>query len=278
MSLNKINTNQIKDFIDDIISTDSGNLLEIGTDDKLMTSSDITAQGNTFNGASQLVQLNSSTQYPALDGSLITGVSVEIDKTVMQIGTCTTAAATAAKEVTISDVASYIDGATYLVNMTNANTSATITFNVNSLGAKNIYDKRGTQITGTLFNNNSNEDILIRYNSTMNGFELLVADFWSARMGMPSGSYIDLTLGATGSTYTAPANGYVVLSKDANAAGQTNRLVSSTYIASTSYCPNSSGTPHVFIPVKKDDVVTYSYSTAGATNYFKFVYAEGSKP
>ncbi|MDP4198456.1 MAG: hypothetical protein Q8902_02670 [Bacteroidota bacterium] len=31
-----------------------------------------TIQGNTFNGASQLVQLNGSTQYPAIDGSLIT--------------------------------------------------------------------------------------------------------------------------------------------------------------------------------------------------------------
>lgn len=34
-----------------------------------------TLQGNAFNGASQLVQLNSSTQFPALDGSLILRVS-----------------------------------------------------------------------------------------------------------------------------------------------------------------------------------------------------------
>lgn len=32
-----------------------------------------------------------------------------------------------------------------------------------------------------------------------------------ARMAMPSNKYIDLTLGASGSTYTAPANGYFQL-------------------------------------------------------------------
>jgi hypothetical protein len=37
-------------------------------------SSTVTNQGDTFNGASQLVQLNSSAQYPALDGSLITNL------------------------------------------------------------------------------------------------------------------------------------------------------------------------------------------------------------
>jgi hypothetical protein len=34
-----------------------------------------TIQGNTFNGASQLVQLNASTQYPALSGTLITNLT-----------------------------------------------------------------------------------------------------------------------------------------------------------------------------------------------------------
>lgn len=37
--------------------------------------SSVTLQGNTFNGASQLVQLNASTQYPALSGALITNIT-----------------------------------------------------------------------------------------------------------------------------------------------------------------------------------------------------------
>lgn len=37
--------------------------------------SSVTLQGNSFNGASQLVQLNSSSQYPALSGALITSIT-----------------------------------------------------------------------------------------------------------------------------------------------------------------------------------------------------------
>lgn len=37
----------------------------------------------------------------------------------------------------------------------------------------------------------------------------------SARWAMPSGEYIDLTLGDSGCEYTAPANGYIyILQKD----------------------------------------------------------------
>jgi hypothetical protein len=41
---------------------------------KLTADANATNQGNTFNGLSQLVQLNSSGQLPALDGSLLTGL------------------------------------------------------------------------------------------------------------------------------------------------------------------------------------------------------------
>lgn len=45
----------------------SGGALDIGTA--------VTAQGNTFNGASQLVQLDSDGKLPAIDGSQLTGIS-----------------------------------------------------------------------------------------------------------------------------------------------------------------------------------------------------------
>src|SRR6266567_6423506 len=38
-------------------------------------SSNVTLQGNTFNGASQLVQLNVSTQLPAVSGALLTNLN-----------------------------------------------------------------------------------------------------------------------------------------------------------------------------------------------------------
>ena len=49
------------------------------TKDSGIAYTSVTTQGNTFNGNSQLVQLNSSGQYPALDGSLITGIDDKID-------------------------------------------------------------------------------------------------------------------------------------------------------------------------------------------------------
>ena len=54
-------------------------------------------------------------------------------------GTCSTAAATAAKEVVCSNVDSLEAGMTLRVVFTNANTAASPTINVNSKGAKNVY-------------------------------------------------------------------------------------------------------------------------------------------
>ena len=39
------------------------------------SNANVTLQGNTFNGASQLIQLNASSQLPAVDGSLLTNLS-----------------------------------------------------------------------------------------------------------------------------------------------------------------------------------------------------------
>ncbi|MBQ8299348.1 MAG: hypothetical protein IJX99_05725, partial [Clostridia bacterium] len=95
--------------------------------------------------------------------------------------------------------------------------------------------------------------------------------------GMPSGKAIYLTLGATGSTYTAPANGYFTLSIQAGKTASTFiRLQSSAKIISE---VNSSGdalrATAVYIPVKKDDVVTVTYDTTGTDSVFMFTYAEG---
>lgn len=43
------------------------------------TDNTVTKQGNSFNAASQLVKLNSSSQLPAVDGSLLTNISLPID-------------------------------------------------------------------------------------------------------------------------------------------------------------------------------------------------------
>lgn len=90
---------------------------------------------------------------------------------------------------------------------------------------------------------------------------------------MPSSRYIDLTLGASGSTYTAPANGWFFLSK----------------IAGSDFYYASMGSPKMFdfreayrtsfltpcVAVLKGDVVTVDYNATGQTSVFRFIYAEG---
>ena len=97
-------------------------------------------------------------------------------------------------------------------------------------------------------------------------------------MGMPSNKYVNLTLGASGTTYTAPSNGWYNLSKNASANGQwcdlrnvTNGFyISSPYLSSASVFRSA-------IPVKKNDVLQISYNLGGATNFFRFYYAVGSE-
>lgn len=93
--------------------------------------------------------------------------------------------------------------------------------------------------------------------------------------GMPSDRYIDLTLGASGTTYTAPANGWFVVSKKGTADNQYltmygNKVYSKLFSATT-------GSVEINLPVAKGTIVTVSYNVAGATNFFRFVYAEGDR-
>lgn len=96
--------------------------------------------------------------------------------------------------------------------------------------------------------------------------------------GMPSNRYIDLTLGASGTTYTAPANGWFWLEKNSSANSQyvdfeilKNNV--RVYFVSIFYAINS--TQRQFFPVAKNDVIKITYTAGGATNYFRFIYAEG---
>jgi hypothetical protein len=97
-------------------------------------------------------------------------------------------------------------------------------------------------------------------------------------LGMPSGRYIDLTLGASGSTYTAPANGYFQLT-GINANGIKTLGLANTSSSLYSFVQSNvaNGTyGGVIMPAKRGDVVSSEYS--GFSSYqFKFVYAEGEE-
>lgn len=97
-----------------------------------------------------------------------------------------------------------------------------------------------------------------------------------AGMAMPSETYIDLTLGASPSTYIAPANGWFTFSKKTNNTNQYLYLKGSL-IGSESKAPNSSTGLTVFLPVQKGDRIRVGYNAGGATEYFRFIYAVGSE-
>ena len=91
--------------------------------------------------------------------------------------------------------------------------------------------------------------------------------------GMPSSKYIDLTLGASDSTYTAPANGWVAFSRTSSASGQYVTLNSSGLLSKMS-SNASSHTLNIYLPVKKGATYKVSYNTPTAV-YFRFIFAEG---
>jgi hypothetical protein len=99
---------------------------------------------------------------------------------------------------------------------------------------------------------------------------------YMAGMAMPSNKYIDLTLGASGTTYTAPANGYlsyVIATQNPNMYFELHGLLGTGSYGGGNVTYGYRG----FMPLKKGEVVTIYYLNC-STSLFRFVYAEGSKP
>lgn len=103
--------------------------------------------------------------------------------------------------------------------------------------------------------------------------------------GFPSNRYIDLTLGASGSSYTAPANGWFSIAKRGSGNGQSLML----YLGETASSAQSrlfrqefttsaltTSVLGSFMPCKKGDKITIEYTIGGALQHFRFIYAEGS--
>lgn len=99
---------------------------------------------------------------------------------------------------------------------------------------------------------------------------------WVAQQAMPSTKYIDLTLGSSGTTYTAPANGWVVFGKAASGAGQFIALVTG-YLVNQVVSNASGNILSIYIPVYKGKTFKANYSAGGATNSFRFIYAKGEE-
>lgn len=101
-----------------------------------------------------------------------------------------------------------------------------------------------------------------------------------AGASMPSSIYTDLTLGASGATYQAPANGWYTICSNSNGTYPKNiELINSSggdvNTSTKAYNNNNSGWLRCSLPVKKGDIVACYYNNI-SLQHFRFVYAQGS--
>ena len=94
---------------------------------------------------------------------------------------------------------------------------------------------------------------------------------------MPSSRYIDLTLGASGATYTAPANGTFSLWRNNKTESQLLGVIINVSKNYGSYLtlPSGAGDGYVNLSVEQGDIVAVKY--AGTFEGFRFIYAEGDQ-
>ena len=93
---------------------------------------------------------------------------------------------------------------------------------------------------------------------------------------MPSDKYENLTLGATGTLYTAPASGYFSLQK---VSGSDNKYIAlqSKNMQIRVYSTGTGSELNCWVPVGRGQKIAVYYNATGATNFFKFIYAKGDE-
>lgn len=111
---------------------------------------------------------------------------------------------------------------------------------------------------------------------TWNGNEVLTA---ADKRGFfaPSSTYTDLTLGSSGTTYTAPADGWVCFGKTSSGTNQYGSMRNTTTNMNVaSNLPSSGQSLYLLLPVGKGDVFNVTYNFGGTTKIFRFFYAVGA--
>ena len=98
-----------------------------------------------------------------------------------------------------------------------------------------------------------------------------------AHMAMPSDKYIDLDLGASGTTYIAPADGFIHFRRKCTTIGQNIFILVSNLLTLSDKSTADNLNTGVLVPVKKGTSFTCQYSADGEIIYFRFIYAVGSE-
>ena len=100
-----------------------------------------------------------------------------------------------------------------------------------------------------------------------------------AHQAMPSNKYVNLTLGSSGTTYTAPADGWFCVNKTIGTAYTKVDIINTTAggLRTQARAGDSTGEwLYCYLPVSKGDSVSVEYSATGTTNFFRFIYANGA--
>lgn len=98
-----------------------------------------------------------------------------------------------------------------------------------------------------------------------------------ANLAMPSNYSTALTLGVSGASYYAPADGYVYICKVAQEAPREVIIENDAGMASMAMSAVAGNWLRVCLPVRKGSTFTVTYDITGTTVAFKFIYAEGRK-
>lgn len=198
-------------------------------------------------------------------GKFFTGAFVET--ATVTISATGYASKTATVGDAVVDFSSYVsnitkDGVTYQLKDANATTLLTTKADTN---LSNL-----TATGKARFTTKANTDL-----SNVNNTGKSTAAGWA----MPSGTHVNLTLGASGTTYTAPANGYFCIkASNEGATGNYQSSYSTSYGGRgqiTSYGYSSNGGD--IVPMTKGQTMTFVYETNVTNCSITFVYAEGSK-
>lgn len=193
----------------------------------------------------------------------------------------------------VAGAAVYFGGNTssFLAPHAKAN-SSTHVLNINGYST----DGSGYTMYDTILKTNS-----FKYGDRTNQYEVVnkspANNTYMAHMAMPSDEYINLELGASGTTYTASADGWIYIRRFSDSTNTTTNAYLSIENATSDgavisrvdsravqddWDNKNNGLMEILMPVKKDQSYTLTYRDFSAvidsSCYFRFIYAVGSEP
>ena len=98
----------------------------------------------------------------------------------------------------------------------------------------------------------------------------------AANASMPSDTYEDLTLSASGTEYTAPADGWFALSAYNGGQNYSTRMVCNNVAWSVRTGETGNGFA-ISCPAAKSQKMKLTYDGFQSVAYFRFIYAQGSE-